>query len=203
MQVLALALLSKQLAFCAAEVLTLRKLLANGLKKEAVATIAAPGTKGSDLVLEQQRRALDGLKISDEEKQRRIDLQKQIMNAVLTGTGWEGVPEAVRKQADTAWFRSFLQWEPTPVLKKVDQPLLILHGELDKQVPLQNAELLNGLAAQRKKGPATLVLVPGINHLLVPAKTGEVAEYASLQAAKVSPEVAKQIVEWLGKLPGR
>ncbi|WP_291987999.1 alpha/beta fold hydrolase [Luteitalea sp.] len=170
---------------------------------KAVATIAAPGTKGSDLVLEQQRRALDGLKISDEEKQRRIDLQKQIMNAVLTGTGWEGVPEAVRKQADTAWFRSFLQWEPTPVLKKVDQPLLILHGELDKQVPLQNAELLNGLAAQRKKGPATLVLVPGINHLLVPAKTGEVAEYASLQAAKVSPEVAKQIVEWLGKLPGR
>jgi pimeloyl-ACP methyl ester carboxylesterase len=62
------------------------------------------------------------------------------MNAVLTGQGWEGVPEATRKQADTAWFRSVLQWDPEPVIKKVDQPLLIMHGELDRQVPLQIAE---------------------------------------------------------------
>ena len=59
---------------------------------KAVVTIAAPGTKGAELVLEQQQRALEGLKIADEEKQRRIDLQKQVMNAVLTGQGWEGVP---------------------------------------------------------------------------------------------------------------
>jgi uncharacterized protein len=167
----------------------------------AVVTIAAPGTKGTELVLEQQRRALDGLKISDDEKQRRIDLQKQIMNAVLTGQGWEGVPEATRKQADTAWFRSVLQWDPEPVVRKVDQPLLIIHGELDKQVPLQNAELLNGLALQRKKAPATLALVPGVNHLLVPATTGEVAEYGSLSGEKVSPVVATRIAEWLKQLP--
>jgi len=168
---------------------------------KAVVTIAAPGVKGSELVLEQQRRALDTLKISEEEKQRRVELQKQIMNAVLTGQGWEGVDEKVRKQADSAWFRSFLQWDPAPVMKKVEQPLLIMHGELDKQVPIQSAELLNGLAMQRDKNVAALVLVPGINHLLVPATTGEVAEYASLTDPKVSPEVARQIAEWLGKLP--
>ena len=168
---------------------------------KAVVTIAAPGTKGTDLVLEQQRQALEGLKISDDERQRRVDLQKQIMNAVITGQGWEGVPEATRKQADTAWFRSVLQWDPEPVVRKVDQPLLILHGALDKQVPVANAELLNGLAAKRKKGPGTLTLVPGINHLLVPAKTGEVSEYGSLSAEKVSPLVATQIAEWLKQLP--
>ncbi len=168
---------------------------------KAVVTIAAPGTKGSELVLEQQRRALDGLKIADDEKQRRVELQKQIMNAVLTGQGWEGVDEKVRKQADTPWFRSFLLWDPAPVMKKVDQPLLIMHGELDKQVPIQSAELLNGLAAQRKKGTASLVLVPGINHLLVPAKTGEVAEYGTLVDARVSPEVSRLLVEWLKQLP--
>jgi pimeloyl-ACP methyl ester carboxylesterase len=170
---------------------------------KAVVTIAAPGTKGSELVLEQQRRALDGLKIADDEKQRRVELQKQIMNAVLTGQGWEGVDEKVRKQADTAWFRSFLLWDPAPVMKKVNQPLLVMHGELDKQVPIQSAELLNGLAAQRKKGASSLVLVPGINHLLVPAKTGEVAEYGTLVDAKVSPEVSRLIVEWLKQLPVR
>jgi pimeloyl-ACP methyl ester carboxylesterase len=168
---------------------------------KAVVTIAAPGVKGSELVLEQQRRALDTLKISEEEKQRRVELQKQIMNAVLTGQGWEGVDEKVRKQADSAWFRSFLQWDPVPVMKKVEQPLLIMHGELDKQVPIQSAELLNGLAMQRDKNVAALALVPGINHLLVPATTGEVAEYGSLTDPKISPEVARQIAEWLGKLP--
>jgi len=178
-------------------------LIAAGRSKDikSVVTIAAPGTKGSELVLEQQRRALEGLKLPDEEKQRRVELQKQVMNAVLTGQGWEGVPEAMRKQADTAWFRSVLGWDPAPVVKKVEQPWLIMHGELDKQVPLQNAELLNGLALQRKKGTATLALVPGINHLLVPARTGEVAEYASLTDAQVSPDVAKQIADWLKQLP--
>jgi fermentation-respiration switch protein FrsA (DUF1100 family) len=125
------------------------------------------------------------------------------MNAVLTGQGWEGVPEATRKQADTAWFRSVLQWDPEPVVRKVDQPLLIMHGALDKQVPVASAELLNGLAARRKKGPGTLVLVPGINHLLVPAKTGEIAEYGSLAGEKVSPLVATQIADWLKQLPAR
>ena len=170
---------------------------------KAVVAIAAPGTTGAELVLDQQRRALDALKIADDEKQRRIALQKQIMNAVLTGQGWEGVPAPVRKQADTPWFRSFLLWDPVPVMKKVQQPLLIMHGELDKQVPVQSAELLNGLAAQRKKGPATLTLVPGINHLLVPATTGEVAEYGSLTDPSISPVVATQIADWLKQLPGR
>lgn len=168
---------------------------------KAVVTIAAPGTRGSELVLEQQRRALDGLAIGDDEKQRRVELQKQIMNAVLTGQGWEGVDEKVRKQADTSWFRSLLLWDPAPVMKKVNQPLLIMHGELDRQVPIQSAELLEGLAAQRKKGTAALVLVPGINHLLVPARTGEVAEYGTLVDARVSPEVSRLIVEWLEQLP--
>jgi pimeloyl-ACP methyl ester carboxylesterase len=170
---------------------------------KGVVTIAAPGTKGSELVLEQQRRALDGLKIPDDEKQRRVELQKQVMNAVLTGQGWEGVPEAMRKQADTPWFRSVLTWDPEPVVKKLEQPWLIMHGELDKQVPLQNAELLNGLSTQRKKGTATMVLVPGINHLLVPARTGDVAEYANLPDVKVSPEVSNQIAGWLKQLPVR
>ena len=81
------------------------------------------------------------------------------------------------------------------------QPLLIRHGERDRQVPIAGAELLNGLALKRRRGTATLMMLPGINHLLVPAATGEVAEYASLTDAKVSPDVAKAIADWLKQLP--
>ena len=44
-----------------------------------------------------------------------------------------------------------------------------------------------------------VVKVPGVNHLLVPAKTGEVDEYGSLAGATVSPAVTTPIVEWLKK----
>ena len=41
--------------------------------------------------------------------------------------------------------------------------------------------------------------VPGVNHLLVPATTGEVDEYASLPDKHVSPAVSAAVVEWLKK----
>jgi hypothetical protein len=50
---------------------------------------------------------------------------------------------------------------------------------------------------------AQLLKVPGINHLLVPAKTGEVAEYASLSDAEVAPAVPAGIGAWLAKTLGQ
>ena len=41
------------------------------------------------------------------------------------------------------------------------------------------------------------MLLPGVNHVLVPAKTGEVAEYATLAGGTISPDVAAAITEWL------
>jgi hypothetical protein len=45
------------------------------------------------------------------------------------------------------------------------------------------------------------VVLPGINHLLVPAKTGEVSEYGTLADRTVEPEVAAKIAAWLKSLP--
>lgn len=166
----------------------------------AVVSIAGPGVTGSELILEQQRRALARLSLPDEEKQKRMALQTQIMNAVLTGEGWDGVPEPLRKQADTPWFRSLLAYDPAEALKKADQPLLVVQGELDAQVPPSNADALLALAQARRKGKgADLVKLPGINHLLVPAKTGEVSEYGTLTDRTVSPAVTSAVAEWLGR----
>ena len=40
----------------------------------------------------------------------------------MSGTGWEGVPDAMRRQADTPWFRSVLTYDPAAVMAKVKQP---------------------------------------------------------------------------------
>jgi uncharacterized protein len=173
-------------------------------KVAGLVLVAGLGTTGAELVLEQQQHALEVAKTSAAEKDAKIALQKKIQQAVISGTGWEDVPAPLRKQADTPWFKSLLEYDPIKVMAKVGQPILIVHGELDRQVPPRHADLLAAAANARKNKPAAdVVKLPGINHLLVPAKTGEVSEYNVLPSRTISPDVAAKIVEWLGRLPGK
>ena len=116
-------------------------------------TLDAAGSPGADLILAQQQRVLDGLKLPPAERQARIDLQKKIQAAVISGTGWEGVPDVMRRQADTPWFKSVLTYDPAQILPKVKQPLLIVQGDLDPNVPPAEADRLAELARARKKAP--------------------------------------------------
>jgi pimeloyl-ACP methyl ester carboxylesterase len=167
-------------------------------KISALALINAPGTVGSDLVLEQQRHLLDEMKAPEAERQAKIELQQRIHAAVIADKGWEGIPPELREQADSTWFKSLLLFDPAKVMPKIKQPVLILQGDLDMQVPAHHADTLARLASSRKKaGPVKLVHLPGINHLLVPAETGEVSEYLGLKDKTVTPEAAKAIVDWL------
>ena len=178
-------------------------MLAAGREKKikALALIAAPGATGAELILEQQRHQLDLMKVSEEERAEKIALQKKIQAAVLSGKGLDGLPPQIQKQADTPWFRSLLAFDPAEAMPKVSQPVLIVQGDLDVQVPPHHADRLGELARARKKDPGVEVVhVPGINHLLVPAKTGEVQEYQALTDKKVSEQVAAAIADWLKKI---
>ena len=170
-------------------------------KIASLVLMSTSGTTGADLLLEQQQRELDRLKVPEAEKAQKVALQKQIQSAVIGGTGWESLPEDVRKQADTPWFRSLLLFDPATVMPKLKQPILIVQGDLDAQVQPHNAEKLGDLARARKKdaGPVEVVHLPGLNHLLVPATTGDVQEYPELKQKAISPEVAATITAWLKK----
>ncbi len=111
---------------------------------------------------------------------------------------------AVRQQSDTPWFRSWLLFDPIAQMKKISQPVLIVQGSLDQQVFAESADRLAAASSARKKPASytTKVLVPGVNHLLVPATTGEPDEYASLTDHTVSPAVSSAIVDWLTKTIG-
>jgi dipeptidyl aminopeptidase/acylaminoacyl peptidase len=169
----------------------------------AVAVIAAGSSTGSDLVLEQQQRLLDRLKTADAKE--KVELQRTINAAVLGKGTWEGVPEDTRRAADTPWFQSYLSFEPARVMRDVRQPLLVVHGALDTVVAPYHAEKLAELArARRRKVSVDVTTVPGVNHLLVPAKTGDVAEYASLPDKQVAATAGAAITGWLARvLPGQ
>jgi uncharacterized protein len=164
----------------------------------AIVLVATMGTTGAELILEQQRHVLERLKTPETERQAKIELQKKIQQAVLTGAGWDGIPSELRSQADTPWFHSLLAFDPAKLMPKVRQTVLVIQGSLDTQVPPHHAARLGELANARKKAPKTeVVVIDGVNHLLVPATTGEVDEYGQLKERSVSPKVVEKIVAWL------
>jgi uncharacterized protein len=164
----------------------------------AVVSLEGPASTGAELVLEQQQHALAAANVPASERDAKVALQKQILSAVQTGQGWQGISPEMRKQADTPYFQSLLAYNPTKVLDDVRQPLLIVHGELDKQVPVAHADRLADIARKESKSKSVdVVIVKGINHLLVPAVTGEVAEYGSLRDRTVSKDVTGAIAAWL------
>jgi pimeloyl-ACP methyl ester carboxylesterase len=168
-----------------------------------VVLLAASGRSGRDTTLEQQRRLLLPLPLTDAERATRIALQTRVLDAVTSGKGWESLPPDVRDQADTPWFKSWLQFDPAKAFKDMDQPVLIVQGALDTEVAPSNAEQLERLSSSRSKLPATAtrkVIVPGMNHLLVPARTGEVDEYPMLETRTVAPTVTSSIADWIKTL---
>jgi len=169
-------------------------------KISSLILIAAPGMRGADLIMEQQRHALDLMGASEEQRKAKIELQARIQEAVITDKGWESIPKELREQADSAWFRSLLLFDPAKVMPEIEQPILIIQGDLDRQVFPHHADQLAALARNRKKSPPVeAVHLPGINHLLVPAKTGDVSEYSSLPEKTITPAVVKTIADWLKK----
>ena len=168
---------------------------------DALALLAVPGTPGAELVLEQQRANLDRLQAAADERDEQIALQTRIVEALLGEGSWDDVPENMRRRADTIWFRSFLEFEPADVVRRARQPLLILHGELDQQIPPYHADRLAELAQARRRRESTVEVakLPGINHLLLPATTGAVDEYSQLSGRRVSPVVVSALSDWIGR----
>lgn len=157
---------------------------------DGIVTIDGSGQKGADLILERQRRALAQMKLTEAERQSRIALQRQIDEAVLSGSGWSGVPENLRRQADTPWFKSQLAFDPAGILPKVRQPMLILQADQDSDMPPTQADRLGELARQRKKSrPAEIVHMPDLNQALVSPPGGT-----------ISPKIADAIADWIKKL---
>jgi hypothetical protein len=163
--------------------------------------LASIGSTGAELNMAQVTRALDRSNRSAAERQATIDLQKKIQAAVLGSGTWDGIPEAFRAQADTPWFRSFLAFDPARHIREIDQPILVIQGLLDTQVDPSNADRLETLARTRDRDKVVeVVKVPGINHLLLPATTGDVDEYASLRDLQISPAISTAVAGWIQKV---
>jgi uncharacterized protein len=96
------------------------------------------------------------------------------------------------------WFRWFFRYDPLPTARRVRQPVLILHGELDRQVSVGQADTLAAAIRQAGNRDVTVRVFPGLNHLFLPSPTdGSPSEYGSLKDAALPAAVLDGIAGWL------
>jgi pimeloyl-ACP methyl ester carboxylesterase len=169
-------------------------------KVAGVTLIGTPSISGTELVLEQQRQLFERSDTQAAAQQAAVEQQKRILDAVITGKGWDALPPDLRRRVDTPLYKSFLLFDPAQAMSRVRQPMLIVQPELDGEVPLYHGEQLAQLARSRSRARGTdFVRLPGLNHLLTRAVTGNVAEYGTLADRTVSPSAILEITSWLKK----
>lgn len=169
-----------------------------------VALLSPPGLVGRETVLAQQQLELARIKGSDNDNATRVAVQQRLIEAVITGKGWEMVPPDMRRQSESPWFKDYLLFDPAVPIAKMSQRILVLHGGLDREMPVFGSERLQKLGSARKNLPASAtqrLVPPDVNHLLLIAKTGQPGEYDSLPSSRIAPSVVTAIVTWLNQPP--
>jgi uncharacterized protein len=105
--------------------------------------------------------------------------------------------ETLAQDATRPWERYFLAYDPAPTLARLTVPVLVLNGSLDVQVPATE-NLAAARKALRHNASATILELPGMNHLLQDAKTGAPNEYNDIEET-MSPAALKTITGWVSR----
>jgi len=158
----------------------------------AIVLLAGPGKRGDAIIDFQVNQGLEGdPTLTEEARAKARAEQQEAMRKAIAGD--TSAPELMR----SPWMRYFLAYDPLPTIRKLRQPILILQGELDRQVTADQAEMVAKAARDAGNRDVTSRVFPGLNHLFLPAKTGAVSEYSSLSTNAIPDDVMKQLLDWL------
>ena len=161
---------------------------------KGVALLGVPGTTGRDYVLEQQTRALAAMKISEADRANKVALEHRLIDATISGTGVEQLPAELIPAAEQPMFKSWLLFNPAKAIVKIDQPVLILQGAGDADLPRTHADAL-ATAAHARKRPADatrVAVLPNVTHVLTSAGAATTIGFPPL-----SPDVTQTLTGWL------
>jgi dienelactone hydrolase len=95
------------------------------------------------------------------------------------------------------WFKSLFHHDPAPLLREIEVPLLAIYGALDLQVP-PNASLaaLEHHFAGARRRLLRAELLPGVNHMMQPARSGTMDEYRTIEQT-IADRVFAVLDDWL------
>jgi fermentation-respiration switch protein FrsA (DUF1100 family) len=163
--------------------------------------MAGSAIRGDQISIAQLNEALAGeTTMTEEQKNKQRAEQQEVIHAVVTG----GDLSKYSAQVRLPWMKEFWTYDPLPTIRRVRQPVLVLHGALDRQVAAEQAGMIERAARNAGNKDVTVRVFPNLNHLFLPAKTGAFSEYSTLSTSVVGDDVLKTMGVWLEtKLKGK
>lgn len=182
-------------------------------KADFLISLAGMAISGKETIVRQNKHQLDKSPLSDADKANSLKLIELITDEVISQTK-KGETKAIDIKAIAAknnlkvpqqiieslrmteksrgpWFDTFLSINPRDYLRNIKCPLLAINGEKDLQVYPDNLEVIKEYAPE-----AQIRLMPGLNHLLQHAVTGEVSEYYEIRET-TAPEALDAIANFI------
>lgn len=96
-----------------------------------------------------------------------------------------------------AWMQYFLAYDPLPTLRRVRQPVFVMHGATDRQVTVEQAEQIAATLRSAGNAGVTVRVFDGRNHLFLRDPEGYPPGYATLPSGRVDGEVLGALADWL------
>lgn len=104
---------------------------------------------------------------------------------------------AERAAHDDPWLRTWFALEPRTIARLVHVPVLLLHGETDRQVPVAQAAELAAALREGGASDVTAVRFPSTNHLLLEDADGDPRGYARLRTRALRADVVRVVGDWI------
>lgn len=186
-----------------------------------IVLLAAPGVPGDEVLVRQasEARRLAGLDEGTIERAARAQAEllglvkaegaeeriRELVRGLveiesggsLPGEALEGAVAAQMRAVRSPWFLAFVRLDPREALRKVRVPVLVLNGELDRQVLHdQNVPEIEKALREAGNTDVTVRVLPGLNHLFQTAETGGFAEYATIEET-FAPVALETMAEWI------
>lgn len=179
--------------------------------------LAGPGTPALKIIESQNRLIAQSQGADEEEISKSVELSMMISRAAAASTSAEDAEARIRAimtpevlaefgvdesriesavaQSSTPWTRYFLKYDPADFMGAVRCPVLAINGELDMQVPAEeNIAGLHKLLTNHND--ATIMALPGLNHMFQTAKTGALGEYNDIEET-FAPHAMQLIADWI------
>jgi pimeloyl-ACP methyl ester carboxylesterase len=95
------------------------------------------------------------------------------------------------------WLHQWFTLDPRDIARHVRAPVLLLHGETDRQVPPRHADELADVLRRHEAPVVAVRRLPRTNHLLLPDGDGDPQGYVRLPDPRVRAEAIEALVGFL------
>lgn len=192
---------------------TIAMMLGADKAPDFIVSLAGMMVSGKETLLRQNGRALSAAGLTETEKENSLRIMEMLLDeiakqykkgireeievdSIVEASGLQ-VPEVIVEtfrqslRVRAEWFDAFVALDPARDIKNVKCPVIAFNGDRDTQVYPDNLEVLKKLLPK-----AQVRLMPGLNHLLQHAETGEASEYGEIRET-ISPEVLEEIAAFI------